>query len=397
MGPAVVITFCFGFLQLGTALGSSVEGRLHFPELGATRGHTVEEYDVITEDGYILRLFRIRGARKRPILLMHGLLDSSDTWTVRGNASLAATLAAEGHDVWLGNCRGNRYARRHIYLDPEAGDGFWDYSFHEHGFYDLSAIIDSVLSLTGADRLDAVGHSQGATIFYVLGSTRPEYNRRVNLLVALGPVCYLQNVGPPLKTLIRHSTLIYEMATSLQWQEVFGESGWPATLKSLCLTPLIGYTMCVSSALFLITGRDEDELETGIVPALIERFPMATSAKNLYHFAQVGHRRAFARFDHGPEGNLESYGDQTPPAYDLDSVTMRVALFAGGNDGLSTLEDVAILRNRLPNVVQHTIMPHRMMNHADFVWGRHMDEYLFPYILDVLQTYGEQEYPDNFE
>lgn len=215
MRPTLVIFCCVTFLEVGTALVLAGTASSLFPELAARSGHTVEEYDVITEDGYILRLFRIPGERQ-PVLLMHGILDSSDSWVLRDNKSLASALASRGYDVWLGNCRGNRYGRRHIFLDPEGYDGFWDYSLHEHGYYDLPAIIDTVLHLSGAEKLDAIGHSQGTAIFFVLGSMRPEYNQKVNLLVGLAPIAYLQNVQPPLKTLIQYSPLIYNMATSLQ-------------------------------------------------------------------------------------------------------------------------------------------------------------------------------------
>ncbi|CAG5042949.1 unnamed protein product [Parnassius apollo] len=56
-------------------------------------------------------------------------------------------------------------------------------------------------------------------MFYVLGSTRPEYNQKVNVLVLLAPVCYLQNVPPPLKVVIQYSPIIHNLATSLHAQE----------------------------------------------------------------------------------------------------------------------------------------------------------------------------------
>lgn len=153
--------------------------------------------------------------------------------------------------------------------------------------------------------------------------------------------------------------------------------------------------MCIANSVFPITGYDELELEIGIMPLLIEHFPMATSVKNLYHFAQISYNREFANFDNSAEVNLEKYGSPTPPAYDLNSVTIKVALLVGENDKVSTLEDVALLKNRLPNVVHHMVIPHRKMNHADFIWGRHMDEYLFPYIFEMLQKHEDETYTES--
>lgn len=54
-------------------------------------GYNVEVHHVVTDDGYILELHRIIGSPKnlprkgkQPVLLMHGLLDSSATWVMMG-------------------------------------------------------------------------------------------------------------------------------------------------------------------------------------------------------------------------------------------------------------------------------------------------------------------------
>lgn len=37
---------------------------------------------------------------------------------------------------------------------------FWDFSWHEIGFYDIPAMINYVLETTKTDKLDYIGHSQ---------------------------------------------------------------------------------------------------------------------------------------------------------------------------------------------------------------------------------------------
>lgn len=46
----------------------------------------------------------------------------------------------------------------------------------------------------------------------------------------------------------------------------------------------------------------------------------------------------FIKYDYGPQGNLEHYGQLTPPTYDLSRVTAPVYLFWGDNDLLTTPE-----------------------------------------------------------
>lgn len=50
----------------------------------AAYGYPAEMHRVITEDGYILDIHRIAASGKQPVLLMHGMLDSSSTWVMLG-------------------------------------------------------------------------------------------------------------------------------------------------------------------------------------------------------------------------------------------------------------------------------------------------------------------------
>lgn len=65
------------------------------------------------------------------VFLQHGLFSSSDCWI--GNfaeKTPAFTFARAGHDVWLGNNRGNKFSRRHKTLNPnKEWQDFFTYSF----------------------------------------------------------------------------------------------------------------------------------------------------------------------------------------------------------------------------------------------------------------------------
>lgn len=77
-----------------------------------------------------------------------------------------------------------------------------DYSFHEMGYYDLPACIDYILQNTGYPQLEYIGHSQGTSIFFVLASTRPEYNQKINYMSALAPIAFLDQLRGTLKGLL---------------------------------------------------------------------------------------------------------------------------------------------------------------------------------------------------
>ncbi|CAK1590803.1 unnamed protein product [Parnassius mnemosyne] len=80
---------------------------LNFTRLSVKHGYFTEEHTVYTEDGYLLTIFRMVKSKKcydqvknPPVILMHGLLMSSDSWFDAGpEASLAYLLSDECFDI----------------------------------------------------------------------------------------------------------------------------------------------------------------------------------------------------------------------------------------------------------------------------------------------------------
>lgn len=62
------------------------------PDRIKQEGYPVEEHEVVTDDGYILTIFRIPFGNKSPltekprppVLVNHGLLESSNSWIALG-------------------------------------------------------------------------------------------------------------------------------------------------------------------------------------------------------------------------------------------------------------------------------------------------------------------------
>lgn len=128
------------------------------------------------------------------MLMVHGFLDSSFGYTFLGpNKALPYLLVDQNYDVWLANVRGNRYSRKHKKLNPKFRK-FWNFSWHEIGVYDIPEIIDYILKETGQKKLHYIGHSQGTTVFFVMCSEKPEYNKKIISMNALAPVTYSGHV-----------------------------------------------------------------------------------------------------------------------------------------------------------------------------------------------------------
>jgi len=173
----------------------------------------VETYKIVTEDGYILTLFRIAGSKYHqkitkptPVLLFHGLIFQMHQWLALPGQSTAYELADTGYDVWLANARGTSYSKGHVTLSVKDSE-YWNFSFHEIGFYDVPAIVDHILQVTGKPSLQYIGHSQGCTVLMVCLTTRPEYNQKIISAFLQAPAVHVQlsqgatNLIPVLKAL----------------------------------------------------------------------------------------------------------------------------------------------------------------------------------------------------
>lgn len=132
----------------------------------------METYQVVTDDGYILGVYRIPGKLNerstsnsgKPVVLMQHALVCDMMVFIMNEASVAPAfyLANQGYDVWLGNNRGNRFSDRHTTLDPKSKE-YWQFDWEQMGTSDQPAVIDFILSKTGQSKLSYVGHSQGTT------------------------------------------------------------------------------------------------------------------------------------------------------------------------------------------------------------------------------------------
>ncbi|KAI1813595.1 sterol esterase [Poronia punctata] len=186
-------------------------------------GLDVEEFQVQTEDGFIIDLWHVydpreytrlgedarsdRGPavftgqsrkrlkdpsqkRKFPVLLMHGLLQSAGAYCVNDDDSLAFYLCKAGYDVWLGNNRCG-FKPRHALLDY-SDPRMWCWNIRQMGIFDLSALVSRVLAETSFKKVGLICHSQGTTETFVAlaKGQRPELGEKLSVFCALAPAAY---------------------------------------------------------------------------------------------------------------------------------------------------------------------------------------------------------------
>ena len=198
-------------------------------------GLDAENYDVMTEDGFIIQLVHLYNPRdytpaspshrahhapvvfpkpfehdrssdsgsaasilstnpspkrRYPVLLIHGLLQSSGAFCANDDSSLAFYLCKSGYDVWLGNNRCGFHPRHQLLktTDPR----MWSWNIRQMGVMDLPAFVSRVLSETGFPKLGLICHSQGTTETFVAlaKEQRPELGDKISVFCALAPAVY---------------------------------------------------------------------------------------------------------------------------------------------------------------------------------------------------------------
>ncbi|XP_001844299.2 lipase 1 [Culex quinquefasciatus] len=371
------------------------DAELLVPELIVKYGYKVEGHTVITEDGYVLKMFRIPPRqqpieKKLPVLLVHGVVASSADFVVSGpNISLAYLLSDNGYDVWLANVRGSRYSKEHTKLPVESKE-YWDFTWHEIGYYDLPAMIDHVLNATYSNKLFYIGHSQGTTVYFVMSSSRPEYNDKIALITALSPAVTLKHVRSPiLRFMLDNVDTIRKILDALKIYEFlpYNDAGLQIG-RALC-QPEEKKNWCI--LLFgLAAGPHPGGTDPRLILSYLGHYPQGASVKQMLHFAQVFQSNRFRQFDYGRKGNLQKYGRPEPPAYNLTASTAPVLIYYGLNDWLIHPKNPRDLSRMLPRVIDTIAVSDRQFNHMDFVLAKNVRKVLYEKILPTLDKYNRK-------
>ncbi|XP_036150257.1 lipase 3 isoform X2 [Monomorium pharaonis] len=371
---------------------------LDFVGLVEQYDYSAEEHNVITEDGYNLTIHRITESplsvnkkKKEIIFLQHGILASSDCWVMYGpGKDLAFLLADQGYDIWLGNMRGNSYCRSHVNMTIYDRK-FWQYSFHEVGTKDLSAMFDYIFNHTKQKDLYYIGHSMGTTSLFALLSTKPEYNIKIKMAICLAPVALWIKVTPTFSEVVNILPTMKEILGKHEIYDAFPQSLMSVIIaRTLCKDNAITQSICVT-LLFLIVGSDPAQLNTTTLPDLISHLPAGTSLQTFEHYYQNIRANDFQNYDYGIAENYKQYKQKMPPSYDLKKITAPIVLFYGANDVIVRKENVLELSKRLPNILLTEEVPYKLFNHVDFLWAINAKIILYNRILELIQKFNNNQ------
>lgn len=354
------------------------------PEIVNAKGYPCEEHNVETPDGWILGLHRIPhgragdrpGVKKPVVFIMHGFLQSSESWVIRHNAehALPMILADQGFDVWLGNNRGNTYSHKHRKYRPDQAK-YWDFSIDDFIAYDMPTSIDYVLKVTKSRSLSYIGFSQGTAQGFGCFSSNLDLAEKINLFVALAPTTTVRGFNHRIVNAMINlqPEIVYRifgkkafLSTTLFWRRILTRS---------LFTKLMDYS---NNFLFGWTGSNFLEAEKS---ALYNHIYSYTSVKVVAQWFQIQQSGRFQMYDDAQHTRGSGYRPYRTPVYHLANMKCPVALFYGGAD---TLPNFKSLLDELEPVY---VRREPELEHLCFMWGKDAHTTIFPDVVRLLRQY----------
>lgn len=309
-----------------------------------------------------------------PVLILHGLFQSSGSFVTSEDRSLAFWLAKQkGYQVYLGNTRGvfDMGHRSYSRSDPR----FWgewlthrlqltaDWTIRDLAMYDLPAMVDHICRETGYDKIAFIGHSQGNGLAFIslsLGMV-PNLGKKLSVFIALAPAVYAGPLthGFPFTTLNR-----LEWST---WKRFFGVLDfiplmrWAYDYCPARIFATMGYIMFA----FLFEWTDTNWLHRR--KAKMFRFtPTPVSSASIFWWCGKG---GFADRKCTLDDSLDRwYDDRFPP----------LSIYHGGRDYLVLCEPlIERMEKKEKDVRVIKVTKLDLSEHCDFYWAAEAVEWAY--------------------
>lgn len=210
------------------------------------------------------------------------------------------------------------------------------------GLYDVPAMIDYICNHTKVQNVSYMGHSMGATEVFMAASLIPEYyNEKVNLFVGLAPIVKLDHCTQI--AMVVYSKLSGILGTMFQLLGIYDyvSMGYETRqINGMTCKLLPKYCVLVEEGFFDL-GEDIDNLDREA--EIYAHTGVGSGWRNLVHYAQIFASGKFQRYDHGSSGNLQKYGQETPPEYNLTKIEIPMAFFWGDVDTIGNPTDIGWL------------------------------------------------------
>ena len=340
------------------------ELKYYYKDYIKSQGYKLEEHEIITEDGYFLNLWHIVQNlpvdKNKIIFIQPGFMCSAWVFFQLGKNSLPFLLIEKGYDVWIANNRGTLFSLEHISKNSEElNSDYWDFSMDENVLYDLPTNIDYIKEVTGAKKINFIGHSQGTTIFYMLYMHNPSYvESSINKYISLGTVPNIAHTTfLPIQMLDKVYGLL-EIAQPLTKAIIFNEKQ-RKLLSNICKNKP---NLCKKAfeAAASLTPTNKIKYET-IYPFLYY-YPAGTSSDTMLHWSQIHQSKKLVYF------NPEYSSNKELKEYDISVLKnwkIKAFIQRSDCDTFSSYDDVTDLYNTIKNKSYIQLLDTPLYGHTD--------------------------------
>jgi pimeloyl-ACP methyl ester carboxylesterase len=318
--------------------------------------------------GHHIALYHHTPAERRfaePVIVCHGLganrfnMDFSDDGSGSDRISIARAILRAGFDVWVLELRGRGRA-----TVPRGADWTIDDEVRE----DLQVAIDTVLDLSGQDRVLWVGHSKGSILQYLLQADQLPAAAKVKAMVAIGSPGHL-------------SMLDKDMARLIGLGRLFAARGRPVPLATLAKLgiPIAG--------IIHLLGRRMLPVVAAIDAPILRRI-MASLATDI----APGVMKQLARWFESGGAMTRSDGTKYEDAF--PKITLPMLLIAGSKDLLAPPESMRFVFDRVSSTDKTLVVMGKKdgassdYGHGDLVIAKRAPDEVFPKVIEWLGTHA---------
>jgi lysosomal acid lipase/cholesteryl ester hydrolase len=297
-------------------------------------------------------------------------------------------LANMGFDVWVGNNRGTRYSKK-----GSDRPGYWNFSFDELAKYDVPALVDNILNLTGRKKLIYVGHSQGSTQLVARLTEDLNFAAKIALNVGLGTVVTLHTYSDDCILRLFEKVPILQLLKWLGFKTMLSIPAWLVRCVAILTYNTEFYPTAGLYVIHFVCGfpkKGQSNIKRDRLGVIFSHEPGGSSINNViqwYHLfsfrLHTSFEKQLGKFDHGRQQNLKLYGREKPPRYQLENLKdcrFPTLLFRGTIDSVVSETDFEGLAAKFPAELTRSVHIEDY-HHLDYVWADSAHSLVYPEIL----------------
>ncbi|KAG9511067.1 Lipase 3, partial [Fragariocoptes setiger] len=250
-------------------------------------------------------------------------------------------LANAGYDVFLMSMRGTNLSLAYRNLSAVHDTQYWNFDISDLAFGDVRHSLLYVRRLTGAHKVGYVGHSMGSFTITALLCEKPQYVDIVEPVITLCQVSFVGSIySPVFKPLMESFALKSAIPERHSDNRDNRYRAFPIGASE------------IRSALGYLCYRPPNEMIHRLCLTASELFG-GTAQPNLIL------NKRFARFNHGPIGNVAAYGSLIAPDFNVTAFrSQSFVLFHGQSNSLGVPADIDSLLDKLTTILHYTTWNH---------------------------------------